>query len=149
MSRNSLSGGLGWAGVGGTYRRLPIPTGSVGVSGKLASPGEMGTSLGQEVRWGQGMAGERASRGAEPEPTLATQGASHAGWARTPSCQDLGPGRESGGRQSPPPVGSTVMPSGNVLTGRFWQLRDQIPEMSTLNPISPHCFSHVQTARQL
>lgn len=74
--------------------------------------------------------------------SLSTQGAGHAGSARTPSCQDLGPGRESGGQQSPPPVGSTVMPSGSVLAGRFWQLRDQIPETSTLNLVSPRCFSH-------
>ena len=149
MSRNSLWGGLGWDRVGAHTWGCPFPQALWVSAGSWLSPGEMGTSLGQEVEWGQGMAGERASRGAEPEPTLATQGACHTGSARTPSCQDLGPGRESGGWQSPPPVGSTMMPSGNVLAGRFWQLRDQIPEMNMLNPISPHCFSHIQTARQL
>lgn len=63
MSRNSLWGGLGWAGVGGTYRRLPIPTGPVGVSGKLAEPrrnGHLpraGGGVGQGMR-GRGLHGE-------------------------------------------------------------------------------------------
>lgn len=61
--------GPGW---GHTRERLPIPTGPVGVSGKLAGAPGKWAPLGQEVG-GTGHAGKRASWGVEPEPTLATQ----------------------------------------------------------------------------